>query len=232
MNITIQELLKRAVEMDASDLHITTYVPPRVRIHGSLVSLDYPPMTASETKSLAYSVLTDRQKKQFEDKMELDFSFGIDKLGRFRGNVLAIPGRWDGEARRVVPGRTSRERKRGGALPGHGSSRPGGPGSGRCLVGYPGGRDARFRGNAAQGGLRLRPGRREPRRPVAEHRPARPQHSTRHPPCPDAARPRLRISGLHPHAIPACPPPPALAARWRHQPGQHPHAVQLMPISA
>ena len=88
MNITIQELLKRAVEMDASDLHITTYIPPRVRVHGALISLDYPPMTASETKNLAYSVLTDRQKKQFEDKMELDFSFGIDKLGRFRGNIF------------------------------------------------------------------------------------------------------------------------------------------------
>ncbi len=88
MNITIQELLKKAVEMDASDLHITTYIPPRIRVHGNLVSLDYPPLTASETKSLAYSVLTDRQKKQFEDKMELDFSFGIDKLGRFRGNIF------------------------------------------------------------------------------------------------------------------------------------------------
>lgn len=88
MNVTIQELLKIAVERDASDLHITTYIPPRVRVHGTLVSLDYPPLTASETKSLAYSVLTDRQKKQFEDKMELDFSFGIDKLGRFRGNVF------------------------------------------------------------------------------------------------------------------------------------------------
>jgi len=88
MNITIQELLKIAVEKDASDLHITTYIPPRVRVHGTLVSLDYPPLTASETKSLAYSVLTDRQKKQFEDKMELDFSFGIDKLGRFRGNIF------------------------------------------------------------------------------------------------------------------------------------------------
>ena len=87
MGITIQELLKLAVERDASDLHITTYIPPRIRVHGTLVSLDYPPLTPAETKNIIYSLLTDRQKKQFEEKMELDFSFGIKEMGRFRGNV-------------------------------------------------------------------------------------------------------------------------------------------------
>ncbi len=77
MAITIQELLRITVERDASDLHITTQVPPRIRIDGSLVTLDYPPLSPAETKTLAYSLLTDRQKKQFEEKLELDFSFGI-----------------------------------------------------------------------------------------------------------------------------------------------------------
>lgn len=103
MDITIQELLKKAVEMDASDLHITTYVPPRIRVHGTLVSLDYPPLTPAETKALAYSVLTDRQKKQFEEKMELDFSFGINTLGRFRGNVFMQRGSVAAAFRRFLP---------------------------------------------------------------------------------------------------------------------------------
>ena len=92
MGITIQELLKLAVERDASDLHITTYIPPRIRVHGTLVSLDYPPLTPSETKNIIYSLLTDRQKKQFEEKLELDFSFGLKELGRFRGNVFMQKG--------------------------------------------------------------------------------------------------------------------------------------------
>ena len=85
MAITIQELLKIAVERDASDLHLTTHIPPRIRIDGSLVTLDYPPLSPAETKTLAYSLLTDRQKKQFEEKLELDFSFGVKEMGRFRG---------------------------------------------------------------------------------------------------------------------------------------------------
>ena len=88
MSMTIQELLKLTVEKDASDLHITTYIPPRVRVHGSLLSLDYPPLTPTETKTLIYSLLTDKQKKVFEENLELDFSFGIQDLGRFRANVF------------------------------------------------------------------------------------------------------------------------------------------------
>lgn len=103
MEITIQELLKKAVEMDASDLHITTYVPPRVRVHGTLVSLDYPPLTPAQTKALSYSVLTDRQKKQFEEKFELDFSFGINTLGRFRGNIFMQRGSVAAAFRRFLP---------------------------------------------------------------------------------------------------------------------------------
>ena len=92
MSVTIQELLKISVERDASDLHITTFIPPRIRIDGKLISLDYPPLTPTETKGLIYSLLSDKQKKTFEDQWELDFSFGLQDLGRFRANVFMQKG--------------------------------------------------------------------------------------------------------------------------------------------
>src|SRR5881275_286158 len=86
--ITLSELLKKMIEMGGSDLHITTNSAPRVRVHGRLRPLDMPPLTAADTKSLAYSVLTDAQKHRFEENLELDFSFGLKNLARFRGNCF------------------------------------------------------------------------------------------------------------------------------------------------
>jgi len=86
--MTLSELLKKMIEMGGSDLHITTNSAPRVRVHGKLKPLDMPPLTAADTKSLAYSVLTDAQKHRFEENLELDFSFGLKNLARFRGNVF------------------------------------------------------------------------------------------------------------------------------------------------
>src|SRR5260370_17836491 len=86
--ITLSELLKKMIEMGGSDLHITTNSAPRVRVHGKLRPLDMPPLTAADTKSLAYSVLTDAQKHRFEENLDLDFSFGLKNLARFRGNVF------------------------------------------------------------------------------------------------------------------------------------------------
>src|ERR1700726_5047893 len=86
--ITLSELLKKMMEMGGSDLHIATNSPPRVRIHGKLRPLDMPPFTAADTKALSYSVLTDAQKHRFEENLELDFSFGLKNLARFRGNVF------------------------------------------------------------------------------------------------------------------------------------------------
>ncbi|HZX11131.1 MAG TPA: type IV pili twitching motility protein PilT, partial [Acidobacteriota bacterium] len=103
MAVTIQELLKLAVEKEATDLHITTHVPPRLRIDGQLISLDYPPFTPSETKRILYSLLNDRQKKMFEEKLELDFSFGLKELGRFRGNIFMQKGSVAGAFRRFLP---------------------------------------------------------------------------------------------------------------------------------
>jgi len=86
---TLPELLKSMVEMDGSDLHIATNTPPQVRVHGHLQRLQLPDLSPAETKQLVYSVLTDSQKKRFEETMELDFSFGIKAIGsRFRCNVF------------------------------------------------------------------------------------------------------------------------------------------------
>jgi twitching motility protein PilT len=85
---TLPELLRKTVEMDGSDLHITTNTPPQVRVHGKLQRLPLVDLNAAETKQLVYSVLTDAQKKRFEETMELDFSFGIRGIARFRCNVF------------------------------------------------------------------------------------------------------------------------------------------------
>ncbi len=85
---TLPELLKTLVDNSGSDLHITTQTPPQIRVHGKLQVLDLPPLGAADTKALAYSVLTDAQKKRFEETLELDFSFGIRGVARFRCNVF------------------------------------------------------------------------------------------------------------------------------------------------
>ncbi|MBI3179424.1 MAG: type IV pilus twitching motility protein PilT [Deltaproteobacteria bacterium] len=85
--LSLQVLLKTMIDHGASDLHITIGSPPRLRIDGKLVPLKTEPLTAVETKQLCYSVLTDAQKHQFEEENELDLSFGVKSLARFRANV-------------------------------------------------------------------------------------------------------------------------------------------------
>jgi twitching motility protein PilT len=86
--VTLHQLLKTMVEASGTDLHVTTNSPPQIRVHGKLTPLQLPPLTAAETKRLAYSVLTDAQKHRFEEDWELDFSFGVKGLARFRSNVF------------------------------------------------------------------------------------------------------------------------------------------------
>ena len=85
---TLPELLKTLVDNSGSDLHLSTQTPPQIRVHGKLQTLDLPMLGPAETKALAYSVLTDAQKKRFEEDLELDFSFGIRGMARFRCNVF------------------------------------------------------------------------------------------------------------------------------------------------
>src|SRR2546425_7556109 len=99
---TLPDLLKTTVEMNGSDLHIATNSPPQIRVHGHLQRLQMPELTPAETKQLVYSVLTDSQKKRFEETMELDFSFGIKGLARFRCNVFNQRGAV-GAVFRVIP---------------------------------------------------------------------------------------------------------------------------------
>ncbi|MFO7692057.1 MAG: type IV pilus twitching motility protein PilT [Vicinamibacterales bacterium] len=90
--ISLPDLLRRTLEMNASDLHLTAGSPPQVRVDGDLQRLDLPELTPSDTKQYAYSVLTDAQKKRFEEALELDFSFGLKGLARFRCNVFSQRG--------------------------------------------------------------------------------------------------------------------------------------------
>jgi len=88
MNLTLGDLLRKLIEMSGSDLHVTTNSPPQIRVHGVLHALDLPPLTPAESKQLAYGVMTDAQKHRFEEDLELDFSFGLKGLARFRGNCF------------------------------------------------------------------------------------------------------------------------------------------------
>jgi len=98
----LQKLLETMIEKKASDIHITTGSPPQFRIDGKLVESGPNPLNASDTKRLCYSVLTDAQRHLFEEESELDFSFGIKGLSRFRGNVFIQRGAVAG-AFRAIP---------------------------------------------------------------------------------------------------------------------------------
>lgn len=87
--VTLPDLLRKLTELGGSDLHITTHSSPQVRVHGHLRPLEeFPPLTPAATKQLAYSVLTDAQKHRFEENLELDFSFGLKGMSRFRANLF------------------------------------------------------------------------------------------------------------------------------------------------
>ncbi|HEX3757983.1 MAG TPA: type IV pili twitching motility protein PilT, partial [Kofleriaceae bacterium] len=84
---TLQQLLKAMTDKGASDLHVTAGSPPRLRIDNELVRLQTDALTPVDTKTLCYSVMNDAQKLRFEEDLEIDFSFGIRGLARFRANV-------------------------------------------------------------------------------------------------------------------------------------------------
>jgi twitching motility protein PilT len=98
----MHQLLKAMIEKGASDLHITTGTAPQLRIDGKLHPLRMPPLSPPETKQLCYSVLTDSQKHRFEESNELDLSFSVQKLSRFRANVFIQRGNVAG-AFRAIP---------------------------------------------------------------------------------------------------------------------------------
>ena len=86
--IGMRELLEEMVNRGASDLHITAGVPPQFRVDGDIQTSDFAVLTGDETRRLAYSILNEEQKKRFETEKELDFSFGVQGISRFRANVF------------------------------------------------------------------------------------------------------------------------------------------------
>jgi twitching motility protein PilT len=101
MATTLNTLLKEMVDRGASDLHITTNSPPQIRIDGVLEPLNQPALTPTETKRLAYSIMIDKQKQRLEENLELDFSFGLKGVARFRANVFHQRGAIAGAFRQI-----------------------------------------------------------------------------------------------------------------------------------
>ena len=91
-SIKIQQLFKLMVDSNGSDLHLTSLSPPGMRVNGEIVRVKIPPLTPADTKRLIYQILTEEQKNEFEKNLELDFSFGIKGLARFRANVFYSKG--------------------------------------------------------------------------------------------------------------------------------------------
>ncbi|HVQ42926.1 MAG TPA: type IV pilus twitching motility protein PilT [Vicinamibacterales bacterium] len=102
--MNLPDLLKATQEMGGSDLHLSMGSPPQVRVDGHLVRLEFPDLTPDIIKTLAYSVLTDIQKKKFEETWELDLAFGLRGVGRFRCNVFNQKGAV-GAVFRLIPER-------------------------------------------------------------------------------------------------------------------------------
>lgn len=102
MAVTLSQLLKTMIDQKGTDLHISTNTPPQIRVDGRLIPLKIPPLGPAETKQLCYSVLTDAQKHRLEEDLELDFSFGVKGLSRFRANVYNQRGAIAG-AFRMIP---------------------------------------------------------------------------------------------------------------------------------
>ena len=98
----MHQLLKSMIEQGASDLHLSTGSAPQIRIDGKMAPIGGPNLTSAETKQLCYSVLTDAQKRKCEEESELDLSFGVKGLSRFRGNIFIQRGAVSG-AFRAIP---------------------------------------------------------------------------------------------------------------------------------
>src|SRR5919197_3042036 len=88
MSMDITQLLAFGVEEGASDCHLSAGEPPLLRVHGDLKKLDYAPLTREEVHALIYDIMSDVQRKTFEETYECDFSFELGELARFRVNVF------------------------------------------------------------------------------------------------------------------------------------------------
>jgi twitching motility protein PilT len=99
--MNLSQLLKAMLEYKASDMHITSGAPPTFRVHGQVLRAKLALLNPTNTKELCYSVLTDQQKATFEEHKQIDFSFGIRDLARFRANIYYQRGAVAGAFRHV-----------------------------------------------------------------------------------------------------------------------------------
>jgi twitching motility protein PilT len=100
--INLHQLLKAAVKQNASDLHIVAGSPPVLRVEGRIVRVKSGELSSDQTRQICYSILTDAQKSRFEATKELDFSFGIKQMARFRANLFFQRGAVSGVFRRIA----------------------------------------------------------------------------------------------------------------------------------
>ncbi len=99
--VTLPQLLKAAVDRNASDVHVTAGSAPLLRVDGNVLRVKTEDLTVEDSKRLCYSVLTDLQKSKFEEEKELDLSFGIKDLARFRANLYFQRGAVSGVFRQI-----------------------------------------------------------------------------------------------------------------------------------
>ena len=85
---TIREILQTAWENKASDVHITVGIPPKMRVNGKLVTMPYERMMPGDTMDVLLGIMSEAQKERFEERGELDFSYSIPELGRYRVNAF------------------------------------------------------------------------------------------------------------------------------------------------
>lgn len=85
---TIEQLLSIAKDKKASDIHVTVGLPPRVRVNGDLINLDYPSLSPEDCEKLIYEIMKNKQMEKFKEKGEVDFSYSVPDLGRYRVNVF------------------------------------------------------------------------------------------------------------------------------------------------
>ncbi|HUQ04558.1 MAG TPA: type IV pilus twitching motility protein PilT [Kofleriaceae bacterium] len=100
--LTMPQLLRFAVQNKASDVHLSAGEPPRFRVHGEIVALDHPPLSAEETHRLIFDVMNDAQRRTFQDRLEADFAFALDDDLRFRVNAF-VQNRGEGAVFRTIP---------------------------------------------------------------------------------------------------------------------------------
>ena len=87
---TVEQLLTIAKEKKASDVHVTVGLPPRVRINGELVDLEYPKLTPADCEKLILDIMDERQENLFKDRGELDFSFPRDDIAKLSGMTMPV----------------------------------------------------------------------------------------------------------------------------------------------